>query len=180
MRFIQKAKRILQKTQTRNSFKKWQLINPNTGDKQLLWRGKIRGRKIVVKGSRTPKEHEDERTRRLLAIKNLDKLQGKKYELKISKRYPAPKGKRVEIYYDLPTRDEILDLYIQRLRPKVRMLSKRTGISPWELYEKCEEASNELFRKQDQLGLRDIDTYSGNVIVDVNEKGKIVFTLIDF
>ncbi|MEK6958451.1 MAG: hypothetical protein AABW59_00220 [archaeon] len=179
MPLIQKAKKAIRKASIRASFRPWILKNANTNVKQLLWRGKIGGKEIVVKGSRTPKEHTNEQRRRLLAIKNLEILQGKKYELRISKRYPAPHGKRLELYYDLPTRDEVLDIYIQRVSPKVAKLLKKTGLSPHELHEKCEEAFKELYDKQHKLDLF-IDTYAGNVLVDVNTRGKIVFTLIDF
>ncbi len=172
-------KRVFRRIKTRLSFYPQLIRNSNSGERQLVWRGRLRGKKVIVKDSRNIEEHYAEKQRRRELIKHLKEAQGNSYELKVSKRYPAPNENRLELYYNLPTRSEVLQLYIHKIHPKVRSVMKKSGLAGIELYEKCEAADHEMRQRLRTLDL-EIDTYAGNILVDVNSKGKIIFTLIDF
>ena len=186
MPILQKIKRFTRRGLTKLSFRPKIIVNQNTEKKQLQWRGKIRGKQIMVKKSRTPEEHLLEKARRIALIKNLDKLQSNSYELRVAKRYPTPNQKRVEQYLSLPTMSEIFDINIlfdsyPLFAVKIRKLAKKANLTPLELYQKCGNAYSDLSMKiHANKETRKTDSYSPNVLVDINEKGKVIFTLIDF
>ncbi|MFA5125638.1 MAG: hypothetical protein WC462_01385 [archaeon] len=146
---------------------------------------KNKGKTNNSKKSRTPEEHLLEKARRRTLIKNLDKLQSNSYELRVAKRYPALNQKRVEQYLSLPTMSEILDINVlfdsYPLNAKIRRIAKKSNLTPLNLYQKCGNAYSELAIKiHSNKETKNTDIYSPNVMVDINEKGKIIFTLIDF
>lgn len=173
-RLIRQVKRAFQ-------FRPWVVKNNNTNEKQLLLRGKIRGKEFVIKKqNKAPEWRIIEKINRQSLLKSLPRLQGKKYTLRASKRYYSG-GKIFEHYYDLPTRSEVLDVYIDRVSPKVEKICQQANISPHEFYENCEEAFKELYnRMRRDPAVCSVDIYAGNVLVDVGTNGKIIFTLIDF
>jgi len=186
MPILQKIKRKIRRATTKLTFRPKIITNTNTQKRQLQWKGKIRGKRMLVKTSRTLEEHLAEKKRRLAVIKNLDKLQGDSYQLKVSKRYPVPNPKKLEQEYNLPTMFEMLNIsqlweIYSPLNLKIKKLLKKSHLPPRELHNKCANAYSELSMKiHSNHETRRTDIYSANVLVDIGEKGKIVFTLIDF
>ncbi len=150
--------------------------NPHGGLK-LVRRGKVRGRKIISK-LYAPKDI-GERFRRQEVIQNLDKFQGQRYVLKVSRRYPSKKSVRIEDWYDQPTLADVKKIHDGKVTKKLRLFCDSKGIPPHKLLELCSRAELELDNKQREIGVW-FDNSPGNLSVDVEKSGKIIFRVFDF
>jgi hypothetical protein len=173
------------------SFRKWKITNENTGQRQSFWKGKIKGEKYIVKKPKGGAK--DQQKYREILKKNLAKIQGKTYELKLSRRmYHGEKV--IEKYYDLPTQAQIewlakkekktrsvRDFYQNYLYTKqAKKLAKRNNLSPQELSNIVKLARTELNSRINNLPkIYSIDFAQGNQLIDM-EKGKIIFRMIDY
>jgi hypothetical protein len=150
--------------------------NPHGGIR-FVRKGRVKGKKIISKFYSS--KETGERSRRQDVIQNLRLLQGKNYILNVSKRYPSNKLTKTEAYYDLPNLYDVFRVHGGIMTGRLRKFCAKNKISPDKLLEMCNKAYIELENKQREANVQ-FDNGPGNLVVDIDKKGKLIFTIFDF
>lgn len=142
------------------------------GIPRIIWKTKLRGRRIIWKSSAEKREIE---ARKILP--EIVPKENESFYFRLSKRYPYKKdAKRWEQYYDLPSME---DVFRGRMNRRMKKLLKDKNISLEELVEKCIKAEEELHRilwvYRDKI---ELDLGPDQLMVNV-KKGKPELILVD-
>jgi len=142
---------------------------------RIIWKTpKVRRKRLAIK---TPEEKREAVVRK--AVREFHKhAETQTYTLKLSKRFPPVKGKRTEIYYDMPT---LRDLIEKNTHRRMKKFLKENRISSEKAQEMAlsasEEAERNVFRAAQDLS-PDYEAHQF-MVEGMDKKGRLKLIMVD-